>query len=214
MTHTGRDGDGHRDATPRRAHLVAAALALMLVGLGLLESCSDDEGGAKPDKETFCAKVAEFNTGTQAFDLNVADDADVERVAQLLDEIQASAPEEIRDDVDARFAYVDDVIAASQGDEDAVARLGETEPGATDEAQARIDAYAQQQCGITLEPAGTTPTSTSGVVPPPSVPTTVPPDTTPATDTVPPDTVAPDTSPDPTEGAEAAPVPTTGPGSQ
>ena len=187
----------NRDERPRRpgTHALAAALAAVLLGGGLLAACADDNG-ATPDKETFCAKVAEFNTGTQAFDLNVADDADVERVAQLLDEIEASAPEEIRADVEARFAYVDDVIAASRGDEEAVARLGEADPSATDEAQTRIDAYAQEECGVSLEPAGTTATSTTGVVPPPSVATTAPPvtDTVPS-DTVPSDTVAPESAP-------------------
>ncbi len=192
-----RNGDERRRRTG--AHPLAAALAIALLGGCLLVSCADDSG-AKPDKETFCAKVAEFNTGTQAFDLNVADDADVERVAQLLDEIEASAPEEIRADVEARFAYVDDVIAASQGDEDAVARLGQADPSATDEAQARIDAYAQQECGLSLEPAGSTATSTTGVVPPPSVATTAPP----VTDTVPSDAAPSDTVPSDTSATTAA----------
>lgn len=162
--------------TLRHRVRVAGALvtaALLLVGAA---ACSSDDEGASPDKETFCAKLAEFNSGTSAFDLNVADDAEVERVAQLLDDIEASAPEEISADVEARFAYVDDVIAASQGDEDAVARLAEAEP--TDEQQARIDAYAQQECGIVLEPpTSAPPTTTPGVVPAPSVPATVPPTT-------------------------------------
>ena len=159
----------------RRLRGVAALVAgaALLVGVA---ACSSDDDGATPDKDTFCAKLAEFNAGTAAFDLNVADQAEVERVAQLLDEIEASAPEEISADVEARFAYVDDVIAASQGDEDAVARLAEAEP--TDEQQARIDAYAQQECGIVLEsPTSVPPTTTPGVVPPPSVPATVPPTT-------------------------------------
>ena len=164
-----------RRPVPRRA--LAAAALLLLAGLSTACSSGDDE--AKPDKATFCAKLTEFNTGTQTFDLNVADEAEVERIAQLLDDIEASAPEEISDDVEARFAYVDDVIAASQGDEDAIARLADAQP--TDEAQARIDAYAQTECGIVLEPVTSAPpTTTPGVVPPPSVATTVPvtPDTT------------------------------------
>ena len=160
---------------PRRARVLAAlAAGLLVVGAGACSSDGDD--GAQPDQATFCAKLAEFNTGTAAFDLNVADEAEVERVAQLLDDIEASAPDEIRADVEARFAYVDDVIAASQGDEEAVARLAEAEP--TDEQQARIDAYAQQECGIVLEPPTSAPTTTTpGVVPAPSVPTTVAPTT-------------------------------------
>ena len=159
----------------RRARAVAVVVAgLLVAGAGACSSDGDD--GAQPDQATFCAKLAEFNAGTAAFDLNVADEAEVDRVAQLLDEIQASAPEEIRADVEARFAYVDDVIAASQGDEDAVARLAEAEP--TDEQQARIDAYAQDQCGIVLEPpTSAPPTTTAGVVPAPSAPATVPPTT-------------------------------------
>lgn len=210
---TGATRDQHGRVRPTRSgeerrrrpgtHALATALAAVLLGGGLLASCADDNG-AKPDKETFCAKVAEFNTGTQAFDLNVADDADVERVAQLLDEIEASAPEEIRADVEARFAYVDDVIAASRGDEEAVARLGEADPSATDEAQTRIDAYAQEECGLSLEPAGTTATSTTGVVPPPSVATTAPP----VTDTVPSETVPSDTVPSDTVAPESAPATT------
>lgn len=160
----------------RRAR-VAALLATGLLVAGTAACSSDgDDGGAQPDQATFCAKLAEFNAGTAAFDLNVADEAEVERVAQLLDDIEASAPDEIRADVEARFAYVDDVIAASQGDEEAVARLAEAEP--TDEQQARIDAYAQQECGIVLEPPTSAPATTvPGVVPPPSVPATVPPTT-------------------------------------
>lgn len=176
----------------RRRPFVARALAVaalvMLAGIG--GACSSGEDEAKPDKATFCAKLTEFNTGTQAFDLNVADAAEVERIGQLLDDIEASAPEEISADVEARFAYVDDVIAASQGDEDAIARLADAEP--TDEAQARIDAYAQAECGIVLEPPTSAPaTTTPGVVPPPSVATTVPvtPDTTATTST--PTTLAP-----------------------
>lgn len=169
----------------RRPTLVGLALTGVL-GAGLLgAACSSGDDGAQPDKATFCAKLTEFNTGTQAFDLNVADAAEVERISQLLDDIEASAPEEISADVQARFAYVDDVIAASQGDEDAIARLAEAEP--TDEAQARIDAYAQAECGIVLEPSTSVPATTvPGVVPPPSVATTVPvtPDTT-ATTSVP-----------------------------
>ena len=160
------------------ARALAWMTAFVLAGGALLGACSSDDEGAGPDKATFCAKVAEFNTGTQAFDLNVADEAEVARIAALLDEIAEAAPEEIRADVEERFAYVDDVVAASQGDEDAIARLGEIDPTATDEAQVRIDAYAQEQCGITLEPAATTPTTIPGVVPPPSVATSVAPSET------------------------------------
>ncbi|HMQ26016.1 MAG TPA: hypothetical protein PKA98_08505, partial [Acidimicrobiales bacterium] len=151
---------------------------VLATGVLLVASaCSAGDDGAQPDKETFCAKLAEFNAGTAAFDLNVADDAEIERVAQLLADIEASAPEEILEDVVARFAYVDEVIAASQGDEDAAARLAEASP--TDEEQARIDAYAQQECGIALEPpTSAPPTTVSGVVPAPTVPATVAPDTT------------------------------------
>ena len=158
---------------------VAATLALVgMLGIGATCSgCSAGGDDAQPDKATFCAKLTEFNTGTQAFDLNLADDAAVERIARLLDEIEASAPEEISADVQARFAYVDDVIAASRGDEDAIARVAEAEP--TDEAQERIDAYAQQECGIVLEPSTSVPaTPTPGVVPPPSGATTLPDTTT------------------------------------
>ena len=178
-------GDGRRPITRR-----ALAVAALVVLAGLTAACSSGEDEAQPDKATFCAKLTEFNTGTQAFDLNVADDAEVERIAQLLDDIEASAPEEISADVEARFAYVDDVIAASQGDEDAIARLADAEP--TDEAQARIDAYAQAECGIVLEPVTSVPpTTTPGVVPPPSVATTIPvtPETTATTST--PTTLAP-----------------------
>lgn len=178
-------GDGRRPITRR-----ALAVAALVVLAGLAWACSSGEDEAQPDKATFCAKLTEFNTGTQAFDLNVADDAEVERIAQLLDDIEASAPEEISADVEARFAYVDDVIAASQGDEDAIARLADAEP--TDEAQARIDAYAQAECGIVLEPVTSVPpTTTPGVVPPPSVATTIPvtPETTATTST--PTTLAP-----------------------
>ncbi len=177
----------------RRARAVAVVVAgLLVAGAGACSSDGDD--GAQPDQATFCAKLAEFNAGTAAFDLNVADEAEVDRVAQLLDEIQASAPDEIRADVEARFAYVDDVIAASQGDEDAVARLADAEP--TDEQQARIDAYAQDQCGIVLEPpTSAPPTTTAGVVPPPSVPATAAPATTastaPVTESTTPTTLAP-----------------------
>ena len=177
----------------RRARAVAVVVAgLLVAGAGACSSDGDD--GAQPDQATFCAKLAEFNAGTAAFDLNVADEAEVDRVAQLLDEIQASAPDEIRADVEARFAYVDDVIAASQGDEDAVARLADAEP--TDEQQARIDAYAQDQCGIVLEPPTSAPlTTTAGVVPPPSVPATAAPATTastaPVTESTTPTTLAP-----------------------
>lgn len=159
---------------------VAAVVAVGLLVVGVGACSSDGDDGAQPDEETFCAKLAEFNAGTAAFDLNVADEAEVARVAQLLDEIEASAPDEVRDDVEARFAYVDDVIAASQGDEDAVARLADAEP--TDEQQARIDAYAQERCGIVLEPpTSVPPTTTPGVVPPPSVPSTAAPATTSST---------------------------------
>jgi len=151
--------------------------AVVATGVLLAASaCSSGDDGVQPDKETFCAKLAEFNAGTSAFDLNVADDVEVERVAQLLDDIEASAPEEIREDVEARFAYVDEVIAASQGDEDAAARLAEAPP--TDEQQARIDAYAQQECGIVLEQPTSAP------------PTTVVPDTTATTAPVTGDTTA------------------------
>ena len=159
-----------------RLRLVGALVAggLLVVGTA---ACSSDDQGAQPDKATFCAKLAEFNAGTSAFDLNVAGEAEVARVAQLLDEIEASAPDEIRDDVEARFAYVDDVIAASQGDDDAAARLTDAEP--TDEQQARIDAYAQEECGIVLEPpTSAPPTTTPGVVTAPSLPATVAPATT------------------------------------
>ena len=163
----------------RRRSALAGALALAL----LLAACSD-EGG---DEETFCAKVREFDEGTDSFDLNVADEAEIERVATLLDEIRDAAPREIRDDVETRFAYVDDVIAASQGDTEAAQRLAEAEP--TDEAQERIDAFTQETCGITLEPGGpsTTPAPPLTTVPPP--PTTGPPTT------VPPTTVAASTPP-------------------
>lgn len=155
----------------------AAPLLLALLGGSLLVGCSSDDEGSGPDEATFCAKVAEFNTGTQAFDLNVADDAEVERIAVLLDEIAEAAPEEIRADVEERFAFVDIVVAASQGDDEAIAELAEIDPSATEEARVRIDAYAQEQCGITLEPAAPTATTTPGVLPPPTVATTLPPDT-------------------------------------
>ena len=143
----------------RRGRLVGTVLAAG--ALLAAAACSSGDEGAQPDKETFCAKLAEFNAGTSAFDLNVADDAEVERVAQLLDDIEATAPAEISDDVAARFAYVDEVIAASQGDEEAAARLAEAAP--TDEEQARIDAYAQQECGIVLEPPTSVPPTTAPV---------------------------------------------------
>lgn len=153
--------------------LAWTAVVVVLGGV-LLGACSSDDEGGEPDKATFCAKVAEFNTGTQAFDLN---EAEVARIAALLDEIADAAPEEIRADVEERFAYVDDVVAASQGDAEAIARLGEVDPTATDEAQLRIDTYAQQECGITLEPAGVPPTTVAGVEPPPTQ-STLPPETT------------------------------------
>lgn len=155
--------------------------AVVVLGGALLGACSSDDERGGPDKATFCARVSEFNTGTQAFGLNVADEAEVARIAALLDEIAEAAPEEIRADVEARFAYVDDVVAASQGDDDAMDRLGEVDPTATDEAQLRIDAYAQQECGITLEPAGIPATTIAGVVPPPTV-ATPPSETTVPTD--------------------------------
>ncbi|MCB1004375.1 MAG: hypothetical protein KDB35_09355 [Acidimicrobiales bacterium] len=152
------------------------AFGLVVAVTVALAACSSDGEGLTPDRDAFCSRLEEFNTGTQAFDLNVADDAEVDRIAQLLDEIEQTAPDEIRADVEARFAYVDDVIAASRGDEDATARLAEATP--TDEEQARIDAYAQQECGIVLSPATSAPPTTSGVVPAPSVPTTAPADPT------------------------------------
>lgn len=151
---------------------LATAVSTVTLAVALLTACSSSDDGAHPDKETFCAKLAEFNAGTQAFDLNVADDTEVERIATLLEEIEASAPDEIRDDVEARFAYVDDVIAASRGDQEAEARLADAE--STDEEQARIDEYAQQECGIVLEPPTTSAPTTSAEAPPPAVATTVP----------------------------------------
>lgn len=159
-----------RSAVPQ-PRVVTLALAGLIGIVSLAPACSSDGDGTQPDKATFCAKLTEFNSGTRAFDLNVADDAAVERIAQLLDDIEASAPEEISADVQARFAYVDDVIAASRGDEDALARLADAEP--TDDAQARIDAYAQAECGIVLEaPTSVPATTVTGVVPAPSAATT------------------------------------------
>lgn len=157
---------------------LATSVSAVTLAVAALTACSSGDDGARPDKETFCAKLAEFNAGTQAFDLNVADDAEVERIATLLEEIEASAPDEIRDDVEARFAYVDDVIAASRGDEEAQARLADAE--STDEEQARIDEYAQRECGIVLEPPTTGVPTTSEVVPP-TVATTVPTTSVPTT---------------------------------
>ena len=147
---------------------VAVAIALVVVVGTAATACKDDgESRAVVDKERFCAKVAEFNEGTQAFDLTLADGPEVDRIARLLDEIAESAPEEIRDDVARRFAYVDDVIAASRGDEAAAGRLGEVEP--TDEEQQRIDAYAQRACGIALDTGGSTTPGTS--IPGATIPT-------------------------------------------
>ncbi|MBL8778585.1 MAG: hypothetical protein JNK12_21830, partial [Acidimicrobiales bacterium] len=95
--------------TARRFGPLAAAV-LAAGALLAAAACSSGDDGAQPDKETFCARLAELNAVTSAFDLNVADDAEVERVAQLLDDIEATAPAEISDDVAARFAYVDEVI--------------------------------------------------------------------------------------------------------
>lgn len=179
---------GTRRLLARTSVLVLATT----VGAGVLGACSSDDEGGGPNEDTFCAKVAEFNTGTQAFDLNVADDAEVARIATLLDEIAESAPEEIRADVEARFAFVDIVVAASQGNDQAIAQLAELDPTDTEEERVRIDAYAQEQCGITLEPAAAPTTTTPGVVPPPTVATTVPTDTTVPSDSA---TTVPATTP-------------------
>lgn len=149
----------------RRFAALGAAVSIALAAA----ACSEDGAG---DTETFCDRVRSFNEGTEAFDLNVADEAEVEEMATLLDEIREAAPDEIRDDVEARFAYVDDVIAASQGDGEAAQRLADAEP--TDEEQERIDAFTQEACGIALDPAGPPPGAPTPATPPTTVPATPP----------------------------------------
>ncbi|HYF47295.1 MAG TPA: hypothetical protein VD926_13865 [Acidimicrobiales bacterium] len=152
----------------------AGAAATLLLAAVLAVGCSEEEGG---DQDTFCTKVGEFNEGTASFDLNVADPDEIDRIAALLDDIEESAPSEIRDDVETHFEYVDDVIAASQGDQEAADRLAEAQP--TTEESERINAFTQEVCGIALEPDQPPPSSTT-ILP------TLPPTSTPPTTTTPP----------------------------
>jgi hypothetical protein len=119
-------------------------VAGLVAGVLLVAGCGDDGG----DEETFCAKVREFNEGTQSADLNIAADEELAELEALLDEIQDAAPAEIEDDVDARFAYLDDLFAAVRD-----GTQPEEPPENTEEERIRIDAYTQETCGISLEPS-------------------------------------------------------------
>ena len=143
----------------RRRLIVLAAASALLVSCGG-DDDDDGGGGASSDYcEALAAVKAASDESAPTMESGDATPAETEEAFTLIqgtfEDWEAAAPEEIAEDVelivDRTDQFVDALAAVDfdflQVDETTIALLNDPE---VTEAQERVDAYGQEQCGITI----------------------------------------------------------------
>ncbi len=147
----------------KRSLVVLAAASALLVSCG----GDDDDGGGGEAAGDYCDALAAVKAASDeaapTLEDGEATPAETEEAFTLIqgtfEDWSAAAPEEIAEDVErvvnATDQFVDALAAVDfdvlQLDEEALTLLDEPE---TTEAQDRINAYGEEQCGITLGDEG------------------------------------------------------------
>jgi hypothetical protein len=132
------------------------SVSLVVVGLALLGSlggCSDDDG----DPEAFCAGIGaivdvEALVGGPPAEQDPA--TSLRNAADRMRELSGDAPDDIDGDV-RKVADAVEILAEAAADPDVgvAGRLGELDRDALTESVTKIEAYARDECGITLRPS-------------------------------------------------------------
>ncbi|MDZ7731982.1 MAG: hypothetical protein U5R31_01745 [Acidimicrobiia bacterium] len=114
-----------------------SVLVLALFTLGLVASCSDDNGGGG-DTAGFC----EVSDEVQA----MPDDGSAEDMTGIFDQLDdVDVPDEIADDVETLREGFESLTTVDTSDPDALANL-DVDFAAVEEAAGNIEAYAEENC--------------------------------------------------------------------
>ncbi len=131
----------------RDVRLLAALAAVAAVALGLLAGC----GGASAPKSTaaFCTRLADLRQGNPITD-SMTDDQAAARATRILDDLIATAPESIKQDLKTFRGLIQDIRKVDRNDaadvQKAVSDLAT--PEVIQAGQSLAD-FAKSECGFT-----------------------------------------------------------------